>query len=178
MRIIPGMFLSALVAFTVSASGCEGPAPDDVSETTSKIVQPSTAHYDSGTACTVGGTTMHCCPSGQAMVGIRADQNVFKCATYQTGYSGGTISLDTGTVRNGMHSCPFGQVMIGYHQTLDRLACQTIPGNPITAEKVDTSTNDGYMHVCNDTYSFTVSAMSGINVPKNLLTCATQPFVF
>jgi hypothetical protein len=177
MKVASGMLMAMLVAVAVSVGGCEGADPSDISETTSKLVDPNTAHYDYSTACTVGGTTMHCCAVGEAMVGIRADQNVFKCASLQSGLSGGTRSLDTTTVRNSMHACPFGQVMVGFHQDLDHLACQTIPGNPISGEKVDTSTNDGYMHVCDDTYSWRVSAMSGIHIAQNKLTCATDPFI-
>ncbi|HXT96879.1 MAG TPA: RICIN domain-containing protein [Polyangia bacterium] len=130
--------------------------------------------YDGSTGCTVGGTSMHCCPTGSAMVGARLDQNVFKCAWLRDGT--GAISLDVGTQRNGMHTCPLGSVMVGYHQDLDQLACQQIPGNPISSERIDYGTEDDYpMHVC-DT-SFLNEAMSGVSPSQNLLTCATDPIL-
>jgi hypothetical protein len=132
----------------------------------------SCAFDDYSTACTVGGTTMHCCPDGTAMVGLRYDQNVLKCA-YLT-QPGGARSLDTGTVRNNMHVCPFGQVMVGLHGDLNQLACQTIPGNPITSERVtDYTTSDGYMHTCDSTVL--TSAMSGVRLDQDLFTCASNP---
>jgi hypothetical protein len=130
--------------------------------------------YDGSTGCTVGGTAMHCCPTGSAMVGARLDQNVFKCAWLRDGT--GAISLDVGTQRNGMHTCPLGSVMVGYHQSLDRLACQQIPGNPISSERIDYGTQDGYpMHVCDS--SFLNEALSGILPSQNFLTCATDPIL-
>ena len=65
------------------------------------------------TQCTVGGVAMHCCPPGNAMVGVHLDANTFKCAPLRS--PGGEVTLDTGTVRNDMHVCPFGQVMVGLH---------------------------------------------------------------
>jgi hypothetical protein len=135
----------------------------------------SCAFYDGSTACTVGGVTMHCCPSGTAMVGLRADQNVFKCAPLAN--PNGAVTLDTGTVRNNMHVCPFGQVVVGLHADLNLLACQSIPGDPITSERVDSGTTDGWpMHVCDAT--FPTSAISGVRLDQNLLSCATNPNVF
>ncbi|HVU49639.1 MAG TPA: FG-GAP-like repeat-containing protein [Polyangia bacterium] len=120
------------------------------------------------TACTVGGTTMHCCPTGTAMTGIRADQNIFKCAPIVPAITWAP-TLDTGTQRNGMHACPLGSVMVGFHADLNRYACQALPANAITREDTDTNSNDGFMHVCNDTrFGF----MTGVNVASNLLTCS------
>jgi hypothetical protein len=131
----------------------------------------SCAFRDYGTQCNVGGVNMHCCPSGTAMVGIRYDHNVFKCAPLTS--PGGAVTLDTGTVRNNMHVCPLGQVMVGFHGDLNLLACQSIPGNPITYERVDSWSQDDYpMHVCDST--FLTSAMSGIHLDQNLLTCAVN----
>jgi hypothetical protein len=127
------------------------------------------------TTCNVGGTVMHCCPAGSAMVGVHLDSNTFKCAPLRN--PNGAVTLDLGTVRNNMHVCPFGQVMVGLHTDLNRLACQSIPGNPITSERVDSSTADSFpMHVCDST--FLTEAMSGIRADQNLLTCATNPQVF
>ena len=121
--------------------------------------------YDAGTACTVEGTTMHCCPSGMAMIGIHASRNIFKCAELRE--AARNSFLDTNTVRNSMHACPRNRVMVGFHQDLNRLACQTPNPTPLF-EFVDGTTNDVFpMHVCPENH-----AMSGIHVELNLLTCA------
>lgn len=143
---------------------------------------------DGSTGCDVGGVWMHCCPPGNAMVGARLDQNVFKCAQLQD--ASGEIVPDFSTYREvnavnldgtfttySMHACPFGYVMVGYHQDMDVLACQKIPANTlsnaITGELVDTGTQDGYMHTCESApYAY---AMSGIDPWNNLLVCATSP---
>ncbi len=143
---------------------------------------------DGSTGCGVGGVWMHCCPPGEAMVGARLDQNVFKCAELQDGsgevvadfstYRSVSLPSDDGTTTNFvMHACPFGYVMVGYHEDMDVLACQKIPPNTvsdsITGELVDTGTQDGYMHTCESTpYAY---AMSGIDPGNNLLLCATSP---
>ncbi|MEO8215293.1 MAG: hypothetical protein ABI560_18985, partial [Myxococcales bacterium] len=58
--------------------------------------------------------------------------------------------------------CPFGKVMIGLDDSDSLLACQSIPGNPIT-EVVDWGTID--------------APMSGVPSDQNMLTCATKPSV-
>ncbi|HEY2407260.1 MAG TPA: ricin-type beta-trefoil lectin domain protein [Polyangiaceae bacterium] len=144
---------------------------------------------DGGSFCQVGGVGMHCCPPGNAMVGVRLDQNLFKCAQLQD--TSGQIVADNSTYRNvstpnpdgtsttyNMHTCPFGYVMVGLHADLNMLACQQIPPNAIsdaiTGELVDTGTQDSYpMHVCESTPH--AYAMSGFDGPNNLLTCATNP---
>ena len=144
---------------------------------------------DGSSACEVDGIWMHCCPPGNAMVGVRLDQNVFKCAPLQD--ASGQIVPDYSTYRtvNGpnadgtstsynMHACPFGYVMVGYHHDLDVLACRQIPANAIsdgiTGEVVDTGTADDWpMHVCESTLH--AYAMSGIDPVNNLLSCATNP---
>ena len=144
---------------------------------------------DGSTFCEVGGVGMHCCPSGNAMVGLRLDQNVFKCAQLQD--ASGPIVADNSTYRDvsspnpdgttttyNMHTCPFGYVMVGLHADLNVLACQQVPPNDlndaITGERVDTGTQDDYpMHVCESTpHGY---AMSGFDAANNLLTCATNP---
>ena len=144
---------------------------------------------DGSTFCEVGGVGMHCCPTGSAMIGVRLDQNVFKCGQLQD--ASGPIVADTSTYRNvskpnddgtstiyNMHTCPFGYVMVGLHEDLNVLACQQIPPNAIsdaiTGEVVDTGTEDGYpMHACESTPRN--YAMSGFDGANNLLTCATNP---
>jgi hypothetical protein len=115
---------------------------------------------------------MHCCPAGYAMIGARTDDNLFKCAPLAN--SAGAIQLDTSTQRNGMHSCPYGQVMVGIDVNANNLACQALPANTITTERIDTGTQDEYpMHVCDALIPG--SAMSGIDVGANLQTCAGNP---
>lgn len=134
---------------------------------TDRIVDTGRTVYDTSTQCTIGGATMHCCPSGFAMTGIHADRNTLRCAALMN--PTGTLSVDTTTLRNSMHACPFGTVMIGINIALDQFGCQAIPGNPITKEDVDNNSADGFpMHVCNDTR---FAAMSGLTIARNQLTC-------
>jgi hypothetical protein len=118
---------------------------------------------------------MHCCPTGYAMIGAQVDQNVFKCAPLHD--QSGVITLDTGTQRNGMHSCPAAQVMVGLRADMNMLACRTIPGSPVTSERVDTGTQDTFpMHVCQST--LISEAMTGIRIDQNRLSCGSQPGVY
>ena len=144
---------------------------------------------DGGYQCQVGGVWMHCCPPGNAMVGILLDQNVFKCAELQD--ASGPIVADTSTYRDvskpnddgtstiyNMHTCPLGYVMVGLREDQNVLACQQIPPNAIndaiTGELVDTGTQDAYpMRACESTPR--AYAMSGFDGANNLLTCATNP---
>jgi hypothetical protein len=135
-----------------------------------------TAIYDppspdvGATQCNVGGVWMHCCPTGYAMTGAIPDQNIFKCAPLTD--ATGAITLDTGTQRNGMHACPYGQVMVGLRLDQNLLACQALPANTVTAEWVDSGTQDAYpMHACDA--GFPTMAMSGIRADQNLWTCAS-----
>jgi hypothetical protein len=139
----------------------------------------SCAIDDSDTQCVAsdGNTSvqMHCCPTGYAMIGVHTDRNVFKCAPLHD--QTGTITLDTGTQRNGMHSCPLGQVMVGSQPELNMLACQTVPSSPVTTERVDFGTQDTFpMHVCEST--FISEAMTGIRIDQNLLSCGKNPGVY
>jgi len=144
---------------------------------------------DSSYQCQAGGVWMHCCPPGNAMVGVRLDQNTFKCAPLQD--PSGPIVADSSTYRDvssvnadgstttyNMHTCPFGSVMVGLHADLNLLACQQIPANAIsdaiTGERADTGTEDSYpMHVCESTVH--AYAMSGLDAANNILSCATNP---
>ncbi|HEY2405013.1 MAG TPA: hypothetical protein VGI10_03375 [Polyangiaceae bacterium] len=154
------------------AGGCGQAAPDQESTDTKSsadTVNLNTTFYDFGTQCVAGGTQMHCCPNGSAMIGARVDQNVFKCANLFD--TSGAITLDTGTQRNGMHSCPFGSVMVGLQATLNRFACRTIPSNPVSTETVDTGTEDGFpMHVCSQA-SGNPATMTGIRIDQNKFNC-------
>jgi hypothetical protein len=117
-----------------------------------------------------GGTVqMHTCPPGYAMVGAAVGQNVFKCAPLS--YTGGAVTVDTGTQRNGMHSCPPNSVMVGLHNDLNYLACQSLPSGYVANEHVDTSTQDGFpMHACDP--AGVNGAMTGIRVDQDRLSCA------
>lgn len=123
--------------------------------------------YDSGTQCSAGGATMHCCPSGYVMIGAHVDNNVFKCGQV-TGFATSFVALDAFTQRNGMHACPQGWVMVGLHANNNWLACRQ-PATAPVFEFVDTGTQDpnGYpMHVCPSG-----SAMGGIRIDQNKFTC-------
>ncbi len=162
-----------IIAALTMIAGCSGPSGDtlvdekwDIEFAESPLSLGQWV-YDAGTQCTVGGTTMHCCPAGYAIIGAHLGNNVFKCAGLSS--TSGPPFLDAGTQRNGMHACPYGSVMVGLHLGLNHLACRW-PGTPVTAEYVDGNppTSDGYpMHVCGSGY-----AMSGIHAGNNLFTCA------
>jgi hypothetical protein len=160
------------LAMATSFAGCM--ASDDaapVAESDSELGLDSTL-FDAGTVCSVGGVTMHCCPSGFAMTGIHVNDNVLRCSRLQAGFSG-TATLDAGTVRNSMHACPFGQLMVGIHVGRNLLACRP-SAQGISLEFVDAVTTTTFpinggtatMHVCPDTF-----AMAGIHVNNNLFTC-------
>lgn len=162
--------LGIMVALLVAGPGC-GPADQEqhfeVGLTQSALNLTGFWVYDAGTQCTVGGVSMHCCPSGHVMIGAHVNNNVFKCA--QTTAMAGSRYLDAGTHRNKMHACPQGSVMVGLHVGKNMLACQTPSPTPVF-EYVDGNppTRDAYpMHVCPNSY-----AMSGIHVDHNLFTCA------
>jgi hypothetical protein len=122
--------------------------------------------YDTGTLCTVGDATMHCCPGGMVMIGAHVGDNVFKCA--QLTNTHGNRFLDIDMYRSGVHACPQGGVMVGLHVNNNQVACQTPgPGQAATHVAGTTQTVDGYpMHICPRGH-----AMSGIRLKDNLLTC-------
>jgi hypothetical protein len=122
--------------------------------------------YDTGTLCTVGDATMHCCPSGMVMIGAHVSDNVFKCA--QLTDSHGNRFLDIDTSRNGVHACPPDGVMVGLHVNNNQVACQAPGPGQVVAHVAGTAqVVDGYpMHVCPHGH-----AMSGIRLNDNLLTC-------
>ncbi len=140
------------------------------------IYDPAPGTNNPATQCTVsnGSTsdTMHCCPSGYAMVGAHIGQNVFKCGRIVS--PNGPAKLDTGTQRYSMHACPYGSVMVGLDVGANRLACQPTVTNTVVGEWLDTGSQDLYpMHVCNP--SDTSAGMSGIDVGGNRLLCADYP---
>jgi hypothetical protein len=158
--------LLALSAAALPACGAAD-SQEDIGAEASAIVTAGSPIYDYGTSptqCTVGGWTMHCCPSGMAMIGARIDQNTFKCAPIVVGTLGSRF-LDSGTQRNNMHSCPLNTVMVGFHNDGNKLACQAL--NVSVTETVDSGTQDGFMHVCGSG-----ATMSGIRVDQNKFNCA------
>jgi hypothetical protein len=160
---------------------------------------PPSSFYDGGTQCVAGGVSMHCCPAGNAMVGARLDNNVFKCAPLAN--ASAPIVADYGTQRSfptspsgnpvTLHSCPFGSVMVGLRADMDILLCQQMPTksagftwDAITTERIDDNTSDtqdaaaagqlGYsMHACETGVGS--QAMSGINAASNIFNCAMNP---
>ena len=122
--------------------------------------------YDTGTLCTAGEATMHCCPPGMALIGVHIADNVFKCA--QMADPHGTRVLDIGTSRNGMHACPRGGFMVGLHANNNQLTCQIRnPGQASEPVNGPSGIVDSYpMHVCPNGH-----AMSGILMSDNMLTC-------
>ncbi|HVZ32933.1 MAG TPA: hypothetical protein VG963_10925 [Polyangiaceae bacterium] len=120
--------------------------------------------------------SMHCCPSGYAMIGARVDQNAFKCAVVNGGLAGTPVA-DTGTQRNGMHSCPLGDVMVGLRADMNVLLCQKPINQSVITETVDPGTQDGFpMHVCPPGSPsgglYNGYAMSGIRIDQNKFNCA------
>lgn len=173
IRILPMALLG--LALLLPEIGCATNDDDPAIAAVTSDLIPTGPHYDpprgSGmpaTLCTVDGTRMHCCPDGQVMIGVHANDNVFKCATL--GSLIGPEFADHNTVRWGMHTCPMGSVMVGLHVGYNILACRvTSPPTTLRGEFVDHASFDGYMHVCG-TFN---SAMAGIHVRANQLTCDT-----
>jgi hypothetical protein len=163
-------FYAAVVGIALAGSltGClsDGGSDEDpeIGESTSALALDA-PFRDFSTVCTVGGVSMHCCPSGSVMVGIHVGRNVLKCARPFAG-TFGTRTLDAGTNRNDMHACPRGQLMVGIRVDQNLLVCES-PRQIVGLELVDAVTNDSFpMHVCPETF-----AMAGIRVDRNLLTC-------
>jgi hypothetical protein len=126
----------------------------------------------SATQCFAGGSWMHCCPTGYAMVGADVGNNRFKCAPFSQ--PAGSVTGDGGTSRNNMHSCPYGQVMVGLRADRNILACVALPANAVVNERVDPGTQDvvqSSIHACDP--GTPTAAMSGIDVGNNLVNCAT-----
>jgi hypothetical protein len=171
--------------------GCSGPGEDPESlESISAGLTTGSAFYDFGdTQCTVTlpngnlATTMHCCPSGMAMVGLyNSGAGTFKCKAFP-GVADGRF-LDTATQRSftigssstTMHACPLGSVMVGLHAGLNRFACQWSE-RFIRWEYRDDGTQDtegaGFMppppvmHTCSLGF-----AMSGAHLGQNKFGCA------
>jgi hypothetical protein len=178
--------IASIFGFTAIAAGtmvgCGQAAPEESSATQSDaiVVNLGNVLYDppSGSAptqCTVRAsdgtwTSMHCCPSGYAMIGARVDSNVFKCA--QLFDTSGSRTADKWTQRNNMHACPFGSVMVGLRNDQNVLACQTLPSNPIISEQIDYGTNDNWpMHVCNPDGTNAYSTLTGIRADQNRFSC-------
>jgi hypothetical protein len=168
--------------------GAEDSAGTEASEQPFSL---TTGIYDSGTKCTTtNGITLHCCPSGRVMIGANLSQNLFKCATIDggvTGVHGDGQFGTTYTSRNNMHACPFGEVMVGYFQARnfwrggdDELLLCGQPSTKIDTEQQDSSTSDGWMHVCPfkepDGQTLIASpwrfAMTGIHAGQNRFSCA------
>jgi hypothetical protein len=160
------MFAAAITAVAGCLEGADRQDEQyDVSMAESELAFTGWWVYDAGTQCTVAGVTMHCCPTGYAMIGANVGGNVFKCAQL-TGFSS-TRFFDGGTQRNNMHSCPYGSVMVGLHADWNYFACQT-PYVPVVSEYVDGGTQDGNMHVC----AGGGYAMSGIRIDQNKFNCS------
>lgn len=180
-RVVGSVLLVLLGALAAAGCGAEAPGDEPVAKSEgAAVTNVSGWFYDGLTApatqCTVNGTRMHCCPTGNAMIGARLDYNVFKCAPLKD--PGGTVSYST-LVRNGTVACPFGQVMVGYHETLQAAACQTLPHFPVITEYADpgqfpagsSPTEDSFpMHICNPD-AFSGYVMTGISSAANKFLC-------
>jgi hypothetical protein len=126
------------------------------------------------TVCTVGGVQMHCCPEGYAMIGVRLDNNVFKCDLLENPpWSSSSVFLDTSTVYTqdgvSMHTCPNDAVMVGLHRDWNLLACQWHNGEDgwFFGFKLDTGTKDAVgMHVCPPH-----GVMQGIHADRDAYIC-------
>jgi hypothetical protein len=169
--------VATIIAAAVVVSACSGTAGvDEKTGDQSSAIQIGTpSFYDYGTQCTVGGTTMHCCPFNTVMVGARVDQNVFKCAWLTHNDANGAIVLDTGTQCEGMHCCPTGSMMVGLRADKNQLACQYVNGElPTDYLDGNPPTEDAFpMHVCPGWTGTGPStfAMAGIRIDKNEFTC-------
>lgn len=145
--------LAVTVLSTIYGSyGCLGARDGENTESQTEAIVSGAPYYAGagGDTCTVSrpdgtyATTMHCCPSGMAMVGFGPQTTygpwynsltyfeTLKCKSF-TG--NGTRSVDISTQRSfpspvaggapiSMHACPFGSVMVGIHLGLNRFACE------------------------------------------------------
>jgi hypothetical protein len=145
------------------------------------LIENNTAFYAAPggflSTCVQGHTRVPCCTQGYAMVGLRADYGVFKCAhipcDVQTMEN--TLSLDATTWRSGMHACPQGKVMVGINTTYNILACTGVSTGVVVNEFTDSGTEDGWpMHVCPSNFS---SVMTGVDLGQNIFLCATDFFI-
>ena len=141
--------------------------------------------FDSGTQCTVGGITMHCCPNGSVMVGANLGANVFKCGSTAVV---GTRVLASLTSSGSTSTCGnltlFGMtvptVMVGFHPALNTAACQRTSASASAVatlgltKYVDRCTYDGTASMRSCPFLPTGSATShlaGINQSDNTFTC-------
>jgi hypothetical protein len=180
-----GGWVSANPSYTMVGLQGFGLAPDP----SATAFHFSNAFYDGGTACTVGGITMHCCPDGFAMLGANLGTNVFKCASNPlTGPKVLASSTDSGST----WSCGkvneagymLGTVMVGFHAALNTALCQrstSLAASQLTlgvSAYNDVCTYDGSsMHVCPfiSGAPFT-SQLGGINQTDNTFKCLSPAY--
>jgi len=131
--------------------------------------------YDGGTACTVGGIFMHCCPDGYAMIGANIGTNVFKCV--QTALTGPKfLGANSSTGNTWNCNSVTGSVMVGFHADLNTVACQS---STVLTSTVNGSTSyvdrctydDTRMHVCPFVLGAATGLMAGYNETDNSLIC-------
>src|SRR5215813_13724908 len=132
-RTLPMALLG--LALLLPAIGCAAVDDEPAIAAVTSGLTLTNPHYDpplnSGlpdTTCMADGTTMHCCPFGQVMIGVHVNDDRFKCATLTNLI--GPIFADRSTSRSGIHTCPLGSVMVGLHVGANILACRTT--NPPT----------------------------------------------
>jgi hypothetical protein len=184
--------LASLFTIASCDPGEDTAQPEDVSQPLSfsnLTGQSQPFLFDSGTVCTIGGWTLHCCPGGMAMTGANLSQNRFKCALVTGGLTDRHLDGVLGptkTARNNMHACPFGEVMVGYYRGThalgyadEHLACAK-PDPAVVKEQVDGNppSSDGQMHICPEKAPDNTPivdpgrlAMTGIHAGANLFTC-------
>lgn len=77
-----------------------------------------------------GSTTMHWCGTNRFLTGINVGSNIFNCSELSPGGVSrnyvprlGNLTIDTGTVRNGLRACPRGTVLVGARFDQNLLLC-------------------------------------------------------
>jgi hypothetical protein len=188
----PSVALACLLTVASCDPGDDGAAPEEASQPLSFDNLPGQSQpflYDNGTVCNIDGLSFHCCPKGMVMTGAHLNNNRFKCALLNGGFTGKHLDgpgQNTNTGRNNMHSCPKGEVMFGYYRGsavlnyVDEFLACALPSPKVVFEQVDgnPATSDGQMHICPEKApdnSPIVNpgrfAMTGIHAANNRFNC-------
>jgi hypothetical protein len=149
---------------------------DDTSAYELIFNRPAPIRRDYGTKCInrINQQRMHCCLSGETMIGAQVGNNRFLCAPVLKTPSNEVCAVDSGTQRQKMHACPVGQYMKGLHADKNLLTCcydKTRGEMPLSNETVDSGTELEDMHGC-FAAGEKARIMTGIHVDNNQLLCA------
>jgi hypothetical protein len=123
------------------------------------------------------GTSVHVCPAGYAMSGVKVDQNRFTCQRVIFPGMEGRVHtiLDPGTQQNygrgNMHVCPTGMYMRGLHDRNNWLVCSDGVGLSRPSVDANGATHRNGMHMC-PMQNGRQAVMTGIQISRNDFSCA------